>query len=101
MTELLKSIDPELFDGKNINVMGTPDEPLFFMREICAVLGYKNSYRIYKQIPEEFKQKIMIGNSEHSAISKNGLYWVIIKCNKPNAKKLQEFICKTMTEFDK
>uniref|UniRef100_A0A6C0H430 KilA-N domain-containing protein n=1 Tax=viral metagenome TaxID=1070528 RepID=A0A6C0H430_9ZZZZ len=100
MTELINSIDMNLsFNDENIRVLGTPENPMFVVKDICKILGLSNVTETLRNIPEKWRFSVSLktGNSSNfqtsNVVNQAGLYKIIMRCNKPVAKPFQEFVC--------
>jgi len=85
------------FNEKNIRILGTEESPLFAVKDICDILGLKNTTTTIYKIPEKWrcfkKVKSSSGIQETSFVTEAGLYKIIMRSNKPIAEPFQEFVC--------
>ena len=100
MTELINSIDKSLsFNDENIRVLGTSENPMFVVKDICNILGLTNVTETLRNIPEKWRSSVSLktGNSSNfqtsCVVNEAGLYKIIMRCNKPVAKPFQDFVC--------
>lgn len=100
MTELINSIDMNLcFNKNNIRVLGTPENPMFVVKDICNILGLTNVTETLRNIPEKWRSSVSLksGNSSNfqtsCVVNEAGLYKIIMRSNKPIAQPFQEFVC--------
>ena len=100
MTELINSIDMNLcFNKNNIRVLGTPENPMFVVKDICNILGLTNVTETLRNIPEKWRFSVSLktGNSSNfqtsCVVNEAGLYKIIMRSNKPIAQPFQEFVC--------
>jgi len=86
-----------IFDGKQIRTFGTFDNPWFLAKDICDVLDIKKIDSSIRNIPEKWKGTQTLstlgGTQNLSVINEAGVYKLIMRSNKPNAEKFQEFVC--------
>lgn len=87
-----------LFENrKPVRVMGTHMEPLFVANDICNILGINNSHQKLNQIPDSWKFTGKLntqgGFQKVNLISESGMYWIILRSNKPIARPFQEWVC--------
>jgi len=72
------------------------NEPWWVLKDVCEVLGLKNSRMIADRLDDDEKGVSQIytlgGNQEMAIINESGLYNVIIRSDKPNAKKFRKWI---------
>ena len=85
------------FDGKQIRTTGTFDNPWFVVKDICDILDIKDNRVALRNIPEkwkdEYKTLTLGGPQNMTTINEAGVYKLIMRSNKPNAEKFQEFVC--------
>ena len=98
MTELINSIDESLcFNDENIRIVGTTENPMFVVKDICKILGLSNVTEVLRNIPENWKCSASLksgqGLQTSNVVNKAGLYKIIMRCNKPVAKPFQDFVC--------
>ena len=100
MTELINSIDESLcFNNENIRIVGTTENPMFVVKDICKILGLSNVTEVLRNIPEKCKSLVSLQprNATNfqttSVVNGAGLYKIIMRCNKPVAKPFQDFVC--------
>jgi len=108
MSSLINTIDETIsFNEETIRVVGTYEQPLFVASDICKVLGIANVTDTLKSLPEKWKQLGDLEISEvtfsgknglrktqtYNCITEAGLYRIIMRSNKPIAKKFQEVVC--------
>ena len=98
--ELVKVIDKTLSfnDNKNVRIVGTVDNPMFVVKDICDILGLKNVTDSLKIIPEKWKKITSLstetrGEQLTNIVNEAGLYKLIMRSNKPIAEKFQEWVC--------
>jgi prophage antirepressor-like protein len=99
MTELINSIDMNLsFNDETIKVLGTSENPMFVVKDICKILGLSNVTEVLRNIPDKWKCSLKVNTSTQglqtsNVVNQAGLYKIIMRCNKPVAKPFQEFVC--------
>lgn len=98
--ELVNVIDKTLSfnDSKNVRIVGTINNPMFVVKDICDILGLKNVTDSIKIIPEKWKKTINFstetrGEQLTNIVNEAGLYKLIMRSNKLIAQKFQEWIC--------
>ena len=96
--ELINNIDETIcFNENNIRIIGTYNEPLFVVKDICKILDIKDVSMALNKIPEKWKGSKIIntlgGNQDMRIINESGLYKLIMRSNKPIAQKFQEVVC--------
>jgi prophage antirepressor-like protein len=98
------------FDGKQIRTTGTYEEPLFVVKDIAEILDLVNYRTVYSKMEDYMKgvQKmdILYGTKkddvyktdtiffqqEMQVVNESGLYYMIMRSNKPNAKAFQKVV---------
>jgi prophage antirepressor-like protein len=85
------------FDGKQIRTAGTSMEPLFAVKDIAEILGLGNYRNVFSKIEDYMKggvQKMDTpgGEQEMQVVNESGLYYMIMRSNKPNAKAFQKVV---------
>jgi len=84
------------FDNKQIRTTGTIEEPFFVVKDIADILELGNYRNVYSKMDEYMKgvQKMdtLGGVQEMQVINESGLYYMIMRSNKPNAKLFQKYV---------
>lgn len=98
MTELIGKVDQNfIFDANTIRVFGDINNLYFVAKDVCTVLGIGNVSHAMKKIPEKWKgitkSDINSKGQEQLFLTEPGLYRLIMRSNKPNAVKFQEWVC--------
>ena len=85
------------FDNKYIRTIGTFDEPWFVAKDICDILEIKDNRAALRNISCKWKGEgeiLTLGGVQNmTIINESGVYKLIMRSNKPNAEKFQEFVC--------
>ena len=69
------------------------DEPMFCLIDICKALDIKNATDVAKRLDEDARTKVNLGRQgETNFITESGLYAVILRSDKPNAKKFRKWV---------
>ena len=94
-----KGFNPHLFDFQSHKVRVVTDEygnPWFVAKDVCEVLDHTSSTRAVEGLDDDEKgvRKVQSlgGNQETNVVSESGLYTLIIRSNKPNAKKFRKWV---------
>jgi prophage antirepressor-like protein len=54
MSDLFNSLDMNLkFNEHNVRIIGTHDNPLFVVKDICKILGLTNPTEVLRKIPKK------------------------------------------------
>ena len=84
------------FDGKQIRTVGTCKEPLFVVKDIAEILELDNYRNVISKMEDYMKgvQKLdtIKGLQEMQVINESGLYYMLMRSNKPNAKLFQKVV---------
>ncbi len=71
-------------------------EPFWVAKDVCDVLGYKNSRDAISKLDADEKGVSEIatpsGNQKMSVINESGLYTLILRSNKPEAKRFKKWV---------
>ena len=93
MNEALTLFD---YNGAEIRVLTKDGEPLFVAKDVCDVLGLADVSMSVRALDDDEKlmQKIFVSgqNREMIVISESGLYTLIMRSNKPEAKKFRKWV---------
>lgn len=70
------------------------DEPMFCLIDICKALKIKNATDVAKRLDEDELTRLNLGSraGETNFITESGLYAVILRSDKPNAKKFRKWV---------
>lgn len=81
-------------ENKLVRTMSINDEPWFVLKDVCDVLGLSNSRMVSDRLDDDEKgvsQIYTLGGSQMmSIISESGLYNVILRSDKPEAKPFRK-----------
>lgn len=96
--DLIKQIDQTIFFNENtIRIVGTCHKPWFVAKDVCELLDIKDNRSALRILPDKWKGEQVLptlgGNQNMAIINEFGLYKIIMRSNKPNAAKFQEFVC--------
>ena len=95
MTSLIETIlDKCIFEENNISIYGTYENPLFIAKDILTILEL--DMKTYRRIPEKYKYKAKIktkgGIQTMNMLTVKGMYRVILRSNKSDAEKFQDWV---------
>jgi prophage antirepressor-like protein len=90
-------IVPFVFDGHNVRTVTIEGEPWIVVADACAILELGNSRQVVNQLePDEVSKTYVIdakGRRQKAHITNEpGLYRLIFRSNKPQAKRFQRWI---------
>lgn len=92
------SVTPFTYDGRQIRVTTGPDgEPWFVARDVCDVLAITNAGNVLAALDEDERSSIHIadgtsGNPNRAIVSEAGLYSLILRSRKPEAKAFKRWV---------
>ena len=76
-----------------IRTVTVNDEPMFCLTDICKALEIKNATDVAKRLDEDERTRLNLGRQgETNFITESGLYTVILRSDKPNAKKFRKWV---------
>lgn len=70
------------------------NEPMFCLADVCKALEIKNATDVAKRLEEDEVTRLNLGSQsgETNFITESGLYAVILRSDKPNAKKFRKWV---------
>ena len=89
--------DLQIFNNEEFGEVRTAvvnDEPMFCLIDICKALEIKNATDVAKRLDEDELTRLNLGSraGETNFITESGLYAVILRGDKPNAKKFRKWV---------
>lgn len=88
--------DLQIFSNEEFGEVRTAvvnDEPMFCLIDICKALEIKNATDVAKRLDEDERTRLNLGRQgETNFITESGLYAVILRSDKPNAKKFRKWV---------
>jgi prophage antirepressor-like protein len=94
----MSDLVPFKFESNEIRViMDNQGKPWWVATDVCSVLGLSNPRESIKSLDEDERNTVRIsdgipGNPNVNVINESGLYSLIIRSNKPTAKKFRRWI---------
>ena len=96
MSERSKMNDLKIFNNEEFGEIRTVvvnGEPMFCLVDICKALEIKNATDVVKRLDEDERTRLNLGRQgETNFITESGLYAVILRSDKPNAKKFRKWV---------
>jgi prophage antirepressor-like protein len=94
------------FNGLNIQVYGTYDEPLFKAKDIGDLLGMSNIREVIKNFNNKQRCDVSltdaIGREQNTTfLTEQGLYKVLMRSRKKIAEQFQDWVCEVVEEIRK
>lgn len=84
------------FENLPLNVIDKAGEPWFIAKEVCEILEISNYRDAVSKLDDDekgvAKTDTLGGEQETNIISESGLYTLIIRSNKPNARKFRKWV---------
>lgn len=82
------------FENKEVRTVIINDEPYWVLKDVCDVLEIKNATDVSKRLDEDEVTRFNLGGlvGEVNIINESGLYSVILRSDKPNAKIFKKWI---------
>jgi prophage antirepressor-like protein len=69
------------------------DEPMFCLADVCKALEMSNPTMVAQRLDDDERTKLDLGRQgETNFITESGLYAVILRSDKPNAKKFRKWV---------
>ena len=88
--------DLQIFNNEEFGEVRTvlvDNEPMFCLVDICRALDISNPSKVAQRLDEDERTKLELGRQgETNFITESGLYAVILRCDKPNAKKFRKWV---------
>ena len=88
--------DLQIFQNSEFGAIRTvtlDDEPMFCLADVCRALGIKNATDVAKRLDEDERTRLNLGRAGNTNfITESGLYAVILRSDKPNAKKFRKWV---------
>ena len=77
-----------------IRMVMVEHEPMFCLIDVCRALEIKNATDVAKRLDEDELTRLNLGGraGESNFITESGLYAVIVRSDKPNAKKFRKWV---------
>ena len=88
---------PFQYDDRQIRVvMDTDGAPWWVAKDVCEILGIRDHHQAIEILDEDERGRYKIptpgGNQEAKCISESGLYTLILRSNKPEAKPFRKWV---------
>lgn len=86
------------FNTNAIRIVMKDDDPWFVAADVCAVLGIKNTTQALSMLDKDEYSMFYIGysgargNPNANAVNESGLYSLILRSNKPEAKRFRKWV---------
>lgn len=84
------------YNGSEVRTVQKDGEPWWVLKDVCEVLGIGNSRMTYERLEEDEKGVSLIdtlgGKQQMQVINESGLYNVILRSDKPEAKPFRKWV---------
>ena len=89
-------ITPFSFEGHNVRTLTIDDEPWFVAKDVCYVLEISNTSQAISALDNDEKgicnNDTLGGSQTMSTINESGLYSLILRSRKPEAKRFKKWV---------
>lgn len=86
----------KVFEGHQVRVVGTPDQPLFVLKDVCEILDIGHVGTVKKRLTEDVVSNHTLstagGLQSMSVINEDGLYELVFDSRKPIAKQFRKWV---------
>lgn len=87
----------EIFDNTEfgeIRTIVSNGQPMFCLSDVCRALEIKNATDVAKRLDEDELTRFNLGSrsGETNFVTESGLYAVVLRSDKPNAKKFRKWV---------
>lgn len=83
------------YEGKQVRTVEKDGETWWVLKDVCEVLQIKNPTDVWKRLDEDERARFNLGRQgEGTIINESGLYHVILRSDKPNAKPFRRWVTK-------
>lgn len=84
------------YNNTQVRTIEKNGEPWFVLKDVCDILGLSNSRRVAERLDEDEKgvtqSDTLGGAQEMTVINESGLYNVILRSDKPEAKPFRKWV---------
>lgn len=84
------------FEGHNVRIVGTKENPLFVLSDVCDVLEIGNARQVKTRLEKDVISTDTLqttgGPQQVTVINEDGLYDVILDSRKPQAKRFRKWV---------
>lgn len=84
------------YNGNEVRTIQKDGEPWWVLKDVCEVLGLSSPHKVFDRLDEDEKGRNQIptpgGEQEMTVINKSGLYNVILRSDKPEAKPFRKWV---------
>lgn len=84
------------YNGNEVRTIQKDGEPWWVLKDVCEVLGLSSPHKVFDRLDEDEKGRNQIptpgGEQEMTVINESGLYNVILRSDKPEAKPFRKWV---------
>ena len=85
------------YEGNEVRTVMKDGEPWWVLADVCQVLGIQNNRNAARRLDDDEKNTVHLsdgirGNPNMTIINESGLYKVILRSDKPGAKKFTRWV---------
>lgn len=85
------------YEEKDVRTVTVDGEPWWVLKDVCAVLGLSSPHKVVERLDEDERNLIPLTDAlgrlqQTSVINESGLYAVILRSDKPNAKAFRRWV---------
>jgi anti-repressor protein len=81
------------FEGNEVRTVKLDGEPWWVLKDVCSVLGLSNPTIVADRLDDDERSKFDLGRQgETNIVSESGLYNVIVRSDKPEAKRFKRWV---------
>lgn len=84
------------FEGKAVRVVMVNNEPWWVLKDVCDVLGLSDASMTASRLDEDELTQVRLvsggQNRDLNAVNESGLYTVILRSDKPEAKRFRKWV---------
>lgn len=86
----------QIFKNRNfgeVRVLEQNGEPWFVAKDVCMILEHTNPTVAIQSLDEDERAKLFLGRQgDANCVNESGLYALIVRSNKPEAKKFRKWV---------
>ena len=84
------------YNGNKVRTVQKDGEPWWVLKDVCEILGLGSPHKVFERLDEDEKGRNLIptlgGGQEMTVINESGLYNVILRSDKPGAKRFKRWV---------
>jgi anti-repressor protein len=85
------------YEGNDVRTVQRDGEPWWVLKDVCTALGLTDAHKVSDRLDEDERNQIPVIDNlgryqETTIISESGLYNVILRSDKPEAKKFKRWV---------